>query len=190
MAKRFPIPEFDHDELKSLDWTAPDLLDAAAAARIIAAAGGGDTSVYGAYPVAASDAFLEALSVRGEHRHAVLCVMPAAGVRMLGRSYAWKVQRAMAATGVDGPPTELLVDWKTPRPMNTRLGPGDGIASPAAVMYLVLVHRYSDWWVANRTIADNEWSGSSGNGFRVLSCDNDEFNDFHSAVVSFEWGDS
>ena len=107
MAKRFPIPEFDHDELKSLDWTAPDLLDAAAAERIIAAAGGGDTSVYGAYPVAASDAFLEALSVRGEHRHAVLCVMPATGVRMLGRSHAWKVQCAMAAPGVDAPPTEL-----------------------------------------------------------------------------------
>ena len=190
MAKRFPIPEFDHDELKSLDWTAPDLLDGAAAARIVEAAGSGDTSVYGAYPVAASDAFLDPLSVRGEHRHAVLCVMPAAGVRMLGRSYAWKIQRAMVAPGVDGPPAELLVDWKTPRPMNTRLGPGDGIASPAAAMYLVLVHRYSDWWVSNRTIADNEWAGSSGNGFRVLSCDNDEFDDFHSAVVSFEWGDS
>lgn len=190
MAKRFPIPEFDHDELKSLDWTAPELLDAAAAARIIEAAGGGDTSVYGAYPVAASDAFLEALSVRGAHRHAILCVMPAAGVRMLGRSYAWKIQRAMAAPGVDAPPAELLVDWKTPRPMNTRLGPGGGIASPAAAMYLVLVHRYSDYWVANRTIADNEWSGSSGSGFRVLSCDNDEFDDFHSAVVSFEWDDS
>ena len=190
MAKRFPIPEFDHDELKSLDWTAPELLDGAAAARIIEAAGGGDTSVYGAYPVAASDAFLEALSVRGEHRHVVLCVMPAAGVRMLGRSYAWKIQRAMAAPGVDAPSTELLVDWKTPRPMNTRLGPGDGIVSPAAAMYLGLVHRYSDYWVANRTIADNEWSGASGNGFRVLSCDNDEFDDFHSAVVSFEWDDS
>ena len=190
MAKRFPIPEFDHDELKSLDWTAPDLLDAPAAARILAAAGRGDTSVHGAYPVAASDAFLDSLSVRGEHRHAVLCVMPATGVRMLGRSYAWKIQRAMATTGADGPSTALLVDWKTPRPMNTRLGPADGIASPAAAMYLVLVHRYSDWWVANRTIADNEWSGSSGNGFRVLSCDNDEFDDFHSAVVSFEWGDS
>ncbi len=190
MAKRFPIPEFDHDALKSLDWTAPDPLDAAAAARVVAAAESGDASAYGAYAVAASDAFLDSLSVRGEHRHAVLCVMPAAGVRMLGRSCAWKIQRAMAAPGVDGPPAALLVDWKTPRPMNTRLGPGDGIASPAAAMYLVLAHRYADWWVANRTIADNEWPGSSGHGFRVLSCDNDEFDDFHSAVVSFEWGGS
>ena len=190
MAKRFPIPEFDHDELKSLDWTAPELLDLEAAERIVEAAGSGDTSVYGAYPIAVSEAFLDSLAVRGDHRHAVLCVMPATGVTMLGRSYAWKIQRAMAATAVDGPSTGLLVDWKTPRPMNTRLGPGEGTASPAAAMYVVLVHRFSDYWVANRTIADNEWTGPSGNGFRVLSGDSDEYDDFHSSVVSFYWGDS
>ena len=190
MAKRFPIPEFDHDELKSLDWTMPDLLDLRAAARLVEAAGNGDTSVYGAYPVAASAAFLDSLSVRGDHRHAVLCVMPPDGVTMLGRSYAWKIQRAMVAPAVDGPSTRLLLDWKTPRPMNTRLGPEEGGPSPATAMYLVLVHQYSDYWVANRTIADNEWSGPSGNGFRVLSADSDEFNDFHSSVVSFDWGDA
>ena len=190
MAKRFPIPEFDHDALKSLDWTAPELLDPEAAARIVDAARDGDTSVHGAYPVAASDAFLDSLPVRGGHRHAVLCVMPAAGVRMLGRSYAWKIQRAMAAPGVDGPAAGLLLDWKTPRPMNTRLGPEAGVASPAAAMYLVLAHRYSDHWVANRTIADNAWAGPAGGGFRVLSCDNDEIDDFHASVVSFEWGEA
>ena len=190
MAKRFPIPEFDHDELKSLDWTAPEPLDLEAAARIVEAADSGDTSAYGAYPVAASDAFLDSLSVRGDRAHAILCVMPAAGVTMLGRSYAWKIQRAMAATGVDGPATGLLVDWKTPRPMNTRLGPEEGVAAPAAALYLVLVHQYSDYWVANRTIADNAWTGPSGNGFRVLSADNEEYDDFHSSVVSFYWGDS
>lgn len=190
MAKRFPIPEFDHDQLKSLDWTAPDLIGLEAAARIVEAAGSGDTSAYGAYPVAATDAFLDSLSVRGDHRHAMLCVMPAAGVRMLGRSYAWSIQRAMAAPGADGASTELLLEWKTPRPMNTRLGPEEGIAAPAAAMYLVLVHQYSDYWVANRTIADNAWTGPSGHGFRVLSCDNDEIDDFHSSVVSFDWGDS
>ena len=190
MAKRFPIPAFDHDELKSLDWTAPDLLDLGAAARIVEAAGNGDTSVYGAYPVAASDAFLDALSVRGDHRHAVLCVMPSTGVTMLGRSYAWKIQRAMAASTVDGPSTQFLLDWKTPRPMNTRFGPEDGVPSPASAMYLVLAHQYSDYWVANRTIADNAWAGFSGNGFRVLSADSGEFDDFHSSVVSFDWGDA
>ena len=190
MAKRFPIPEFDHDELKSLDWDAPKLLDLQAAARIVEAAGSGDASVYGAYPVAASDAFLDSLSVHGDHRHAVLCVMPAAGVRVLGRSYAWKIQRAMAAPTVDGPSTGLLLDWKTPRPMNTRLGPEAGTDSPSASMYLVLAHHYSDYWVANRTIADNAWTGASGNGFRVLSCDNEEIDDFHASVVSFEWGDA
>ena len=190
MAKRFPIPAFDHDELKSLDWTAPDLLDLEAAARIVEAADNGDTSVYGAYPVAASDAFLDALSVRGDHRHAVLCVMPSTGVTMLGRSYAWKIQRAMAASTVDGPSTQFLLDWKTPRPMNTRFGPEDGVPSPASAMYLVLAHQYSDYWVANRTIADNAWAGFSGNGFRVLSADSGEFDDFHSSVVSFDWGDA
>ena len=190
MAKRFPIPEFDHDELKSLDWTAPALLDLAAAARIVEAAGNGDTSAYGAYPVAANDAFLDSHSVRGEHRHAVLCVMPATGVRVLGRSYAWKIQRAVAATAVDGSPAQLLLDWKTPRPMNTRLGPEEGTSSPAAAMYLVLVHQYSDYWVANRTIADNAWTGPSGNGFRVLAADSDEFDDFHASVVTFDWGNA
>ena len=190
MAKRFPIPEFDHDELKSLDWTAPELLDLEAAARLVEAAGGGDTSACGAYPVAASGAFLDSLSVRGDHRHAVLCVIPAAGVRVLGRSHAWKIQRAMAAPDVAGSSTELLLDWKTPRPMNTRFGPEEGIASPAAAMYLVLAHQYSDYWVANRTIADNAWASPSGNGFRVLSCDNDEIGDFHASVVSFYWGDT
>ena len=190
MAKRFPIPEFDHDELKSLAWTAPELLDLEAAAQIVEAAGNGDTSAYGAYPVAASDAFLDSLSVRGDRRHAMLCVMPAAGVTMFGRSYAWKIQRAMVAAGVDGPSTGLLLDWKTPRPMNTRLGPEMGVAAPVAAVYLVLAHRYSDYWVANRTIADDEWTSPSGNGFRVLSADNEEYDDFHSSVVSFYWGDS
>ena len=190
MAKRFPIPEFDHDALKSLDWTAPDLLDLEAATRIVEAAGNGDTSVHGAYPVAASEAFLDALSVRGDHRHAVLCVMPATGVTMIGRSHAWNIQRAIAAPSVDGPATELLLDWKTPRPMNTRLGPEDGVASPAAAMFLVLAHQYSTWWVANRTIADNEWTGPSGHGFRVLSGDAEEYDDFHASVISFCWGDS
>ena len=188
MAKRFPIPEFDHDELKSLDWIAPDLLDLEAAARVVEAAENGDTSVHGAYPVA-NEAFLDSLSVRGDHRHAILCVMPAAGVRVLGRSYAWKIQRAMAAPAVDGPSGQLLLDWKTPRPMNTRLGPEEGVPSPAAAMYLVLAHRYADYWLANRTIVDNAWSGQSGHGFRVLSSDNEEFSDFHSSVVCFDWSD-
>ena len=188
MAKRFPIPEFDQEELKSLPWRPPELLDPDAAARIVEAAGDGDASVYGAYPVVATGALFDSLPVRGDHRHALLCVMPATGVRMVGRSYAWKIQRAVAATGVDGPAEALVVDWKTPRPMNTRLGPADGIGSPAAVMYVVLVHRYSDYWVANRTIADNAWQSPSGNGFRVLSSDNDEYDDFHASVISFDWG--
>ena len=190
MAKRFPIPEFDHDELKSLDWNVPELLDLEAAASLVEAASNGDTSAYGAYPVAASDAFFDCLSVRGDHRHAVLCVMPASGAKVLGRSYSWKIQRAMAAPAADGPSTGLLLDWKTPRPMNTRLGPEAGMDSPAASMYLVLAHQYSDYWVANRTIADNGWTGPSGSGFRVLSCDNDEIDDFHASVVSFDWGDA
>ena len=190
MAKRFPIPEFDHDELKSLDWTPPAMLDAAAAARIAEAAGRGDTTVYGAYPVAASDAFFDALGIRGDHRHAVMCVMPADGVTMTGRSYAWKIQRLVATDGVHEPAPRILVDWKTPRPMNTRLGPAEGIPSPATTLYLLPVHRYSDYWVANRTILDNRWAGTSGNGFRMVSCDSDENDDFHAAVITFEWNDA
>ena len=107
-----------------------------------------------------------------------MCVVPASGVTMTGRSHAWKIQRLLATSSVNGPSPEVLADWKTPRPMNTRLGPLDGIASPAATLYLLPLHRYSDYWVANRTIADNHWAGASGNGFRVLSCDSDENDDF------------
>ena len=106
---------------------------------------------------------------------------------MVGRSHAWKIQRAVAATSVDGPADTFLVDWKTPRPMNTRLGPAEGVVSPATAMYVVLVHQYSDYWVANRTIADNAWKSASGHGFRVLSSDNDEYGDFHASVISFDW---
>ena len=188
MAKRFPIPEFDHDELKSLVWTPPELLDGTAAARIVEAAGRGDASAYGAYAVAASDALLDALGVRGDHRHAVMCVMPATGVTMTGRSYAWKIQRLVATAGVHEPSPTILVDWTTPRPMNTRLGPEEGIPSPAATLYLVPVNQYSDHWIANRTILDNQWAGTAGrNGFRVLSCDSDDNDDFHAVVATFEW---
>ena len=189
MAKRFPIPEFDHEELKSLQWTPPALLDPAAAERIVEAAADGDASAFGAFPVRASEAFLDSHRVRGDHRHAIMCVMPGSGVTMTGRSHAWKIQRLLATNSVNGPSPEVLVDWKTPRPMNTRLGPLEGIASPAATLYLLPVHRYSDYWVANRTIADNHWAGACGNGFRVLSCDSDENEDFHASVVTFDWSD-
>ena len=189
MAKRFPLPEFDHNELKGLDRAAPDLLDREAAARIVEAAGEGDASVYGAYPVAASDPFLDSSLCawrppsRAPVRHAV-------GRGRDARTLACLEDPAGGSGGRrGGPPAHLLLDWRTPRPMNTRLGPEEGIASPVAAMYVVLLHRYSDHRVANRTVADNRWKGASGNGFRVLSCDNDESDDFHASVISFDWAD-
>ena len=131
MATRFPVPEFDYEELKGRDYHEPVTVDAAEANRLAAAAAAGDTAVFGAYPVAASDAFFDVLDVRDGHRTAVLCLLPASGVTMMGRSHAWRRQRVAVVDGVPGDSPSLLAEWKTPRPMNTRLGPQNGVGAPA-----------------------------------------------------------
>ncbi len=187
MAKRFPIPEFDHDSLKGLEWAAPSPIAADEVARLTGAAASEDASAYGAYTMPVDDAVFDALAVRGDHKYAALCLVPSGGVTMMGRSYAWFIQRLFV---LDVPPradAQALLTWKTPRPMNTRLGPEDGVAAPAAALCLVSGHGYSDYWIGNRMLVDTQWQPASGNGFRVMWCDGDERNDFHSVVVSFSW---
>jgi hypothetical protein len=188
MAKRFPIPEFEYEELRGRAWTPPSCIDAGEAARLRAAAKSGDTGAFGAYPVQAPDAFFDALNVRGEHRTAVLCLLPAAGVTMLGRSHAWKRQRVAVVDGVPDAAPRLLAQWKTPRPMNTRLGPEDGAPAPGAALTLVFGHLFADHWVGNRVAVDAGWAPESGEGLRVLSSDDASQDDFHCAVMTFRWG--
>jgi len=188
MAKRFPIPEFEYEELKGIAWTAAPLLDPGEVQARADAAAGGDSSACGAWPVAVDDGYFDALNVRGDHRTAVTCVLPASGVTVTGRSHAWNVQGVMATEGMPRAGAALLFQWKTPRPMNTRLGPENGIPAPASVLTLVSGHRFDDHWIGNRCAVDASWHPPEGEGFRVLWCDDAVRNDFHCAVVSFTWG--
>ena len=187
MAKRFPVPKFDYEDLKSLDWQAPSPIAAADAARLIDSAAQGDASSYGAYPMAVDDDVFDALDVRGDHRHAALCLLPAGGATMTGRSHAWKIQRLVALQAPPHADAPLLIEWKTPRPMNTRLGPENGVAAPAQALCLVAGNRYSDYWIGNRLMVDNDWRPPSGSGFRVMWSDSDDRDDFHADVVTFAW---
>ena len=183
MWQRFPIPPFDRNPFKDMDWQAPAYLTEAAIAGKIAA------GAHGAYPVMPGDDFFAKLDVRSAHRHALLCVLPETEVRVLGRSYAWPIQRAWIVDSLDSANLKVIADWRTLRPMNTRLGPDDGIAHGGGAVYLVTAHGHGDHWIGNRTIVDNGWDGDAvGSGCRVLSAANEDSRDFHDCNVSFTWG--
>ncbi|MHA1152084.1 MAG: hypothetical protein ACTSQ7_05350 [Alphaproteobacteria bacterium] len=182
MWQRFPIPEFDRDPFKNMDWQAPTFLTESEIAEKIAA------GAHGAYPVMPGDDFFARLDVRGVRRHALLCVMPATEVRILGRSYAWPIQRAWILDSLEPGKLHVLADWKTPRPMNNRLGPEDGMVHGGGAVYLMTATGHSDHWIGNRTIADNgRDGGAAGHGFRVLSSASEDSRDFHDCNVSFAW---
>lgn len=183
MWQRFPVPPFDRNPFKDMDWRAPVLLSEAEIAEKIAA------GAHGAYPIMPGEDFLAKLNVHGEHRHALLCVLPETEVHVLGRSYAWPIQRAWIVDSLDPGSFNLIADWKTPRPMNNRLGPDDGIVHLGGTVYLVTARAHGDHWIGNRTLADNSWdSGGADNGFRVLSSASEDSRDFHDCNVSFAWG--
>ena len=76
MSKRFPIPEFDRDRYKNLEWSAPRLLSKVEQEKLIAAARAGDEKAYGCYPVQADAAFFDRFRLVGPHRHVVMCLVP------------------------------------------------------------------------------------------------------------------
>jgi hypothetical protein len=184
---RFPIPDFAYAQFKDREWSPPSLLAEPEIERLTAAHRSGDSSVYGCHPVMPPDSFLDRFALRGDHRHALLCLLPQAGARMVGRSHAWFINRALVVDSLDPARLSVIADWKTPRPMNTRLGPDDGI-DVGGVLYAVCSHRFADHWLVNRTLTDNEWEGDAGTtGCRILSASDDEVNDFHHANLTFEW---
>jgi len=176
MSKRFPIPAFDYERFKNMDW-APPALPAPAAG-----AGKG----VGAYPVAADAAFYERFRLRGPHQHAVMCVLPKGGARLVGRSHAWAIQYALIVDSLDAAAAKVLYEWKTPRPMNTRLGPDNGVALATEVVYAVCAHRYADYWIVNRTLIDDRRAATPP-GYAVTSTSDDSINDFHACNLSFSW---
>ncbi len=118
---------------------------------------------------------------------AVGCQLPDTTVQMSGNSFAWPIQRVVVTDSLNPSQCTILADWTTPRPMNTRLGPDDGITISANQVYVLIGHKIADYWVANRLIVDNEWKPQHGNGIRILSSSESEIHDFHDAVVYFTW---
>lgn len=174
-AKRFPVPEFDRHELKNLDWIAP---------QIEAGPAGG---ALGCVAVNASPDYYARFDFRGEHLLAVACTLPDTPVAISGNSYAWPIHRAVITDSLDAESCQVIADWKTPRPMNTRFGPDAGITVSSRQAYVLIGHQVADYWVANRIMLDLEWAGNTQNSFRILSSSETEINDFHDAVVYFEW---
>ena len=186
MSKRFPIPAFDRDRYKNMEWAAPRLLSQAEHATLLERATAGEPGAAGSYPVAADDAFYDRFALRGPHRHAVMCVLPRTQVRLVGRSWAWPIQRAVLVDSLDASRAKVLHEWKTPRPMNTRLGPDDGVTLEGGVVYALLGHLYSDYWIANRTLQDLQGI-TRGKGFAVVSASDDDNHDFHACNLAFTW---
>ena len=185
MSKRFPIPKFDRDAYKNMEWQPPRKVGAEEQAKLIAAARGGDASVLGCYAVDADDAFYERFAIRGPNRHVTLCLLPPGGARLVGRSWAWYTQRALLVDSLDPAKARVLHDWTTPRPMNTRLGPDAGVEVEGGVVYAVFGHRYADHWIPNRVMQDAR--GADGRGYTVVSNSDDTNNDFHACNLAFSW---
>lgn len=188
MSKRFPIPEFEYEQFKNMEWNPPVWVSTQDQARLLEAHKAGDSETCGCYPVQASSAFYDTFKLRGEHRHAVMCVLPNASVTVVGRSHAWARQRVVIVDSLDAADCRVLHEWSTPRPMNTRLGPDDGVNLNGGVVYAVFGHSFADYWIANRIIADNGPNGAAaGRGFRILSASDDDINDFHACNLTFSW---
>ena len=185
---RFPVPAYDFKPFKDLSWSAPSYLSADEMQSRTDAQASGDAGAYGCHAVEAPSALFEKFNVRGEHCHAVMCVTPSSDIHILGRSYAWWNQRALILDSLDPAAATAVFDWRTPRPMNTRLGPDDGVTVSGGIHYVISSHMYDDHWLANRTITDNDWDGGDADGgFRVLGASKDDANEFCECNLSFTW---
>ena len=184
MSKRFPIPAFDYEQFKNLEWKAPLYLAPEQQERMIEASRSSDAVGWGT--VQANDAFYERFNLRGENRQVVMCLTPRRELKLVGRSHAWAIQQALVVDSIDAARAKVICEWKTPRPMNTRLGPEDGITVAGGLLYVVCSHRYSDYWLVNRTLVE-EQGFRGGAGIGVLSASDDDINDFHACNVWFSW---
>ena len=173
---RFPFPAFDHKALRGLDWSAPAYLSSDDIAAKAAEEGAS-----GAFPFQPDAALLEKFDIQGEHCHAYLCCVPA-GAQMLGRSYSWWLQRALVIDSLDPASLNVIADWRTPRPMNTRFGPEDGIELSGGPLYVIASHGLADHWVGNRTLVEDV-----DGGFRILGTAKDDTANFHEFVLTFSW---
>ena len=185
MSKRFPVPEFDRDAFKNRPWAARELLDAAAQSGLRDAARRQEAGALGGHDIEVDPALAAKYGFEGPHLHAVLCVLPQAPVHMLGRSWAWPIQRALVLDGSDAASARVLADWTTTRPMCTRLGPDNGITLAGGPVVVLMGNRVGTRWISNRTLISNDGAGA-GSGFSVISACGEE-NDFHACNLTFTW---
>ncbi|MGI9406885.1 MAG: hypothetical protein ACR2O4_11000 [Hyphomicrobiaceae bacterium] len=185
--KRFPVPEFDYRSLKGLTYAPPKAISSDDASRIVEAANASDASAAGGYAVEPDPALLERLSFAGDVRQMILCALPGDDRHLLARSNAWFNQQVFVLDA-NAEKGEILFDWQTPRPNNTRLGPEDGVALDRSVIYLLSGRVLDDHTRGNRLIIDADWDPGDGRqGFRVLAgCDEGEDN-FHDSYFELSW---
>ncbi|MEP6655665.1 MAG: hypothetical protein ABJC33_00430 [Betaproteobacteria bacterium] len=186
MSKRFPVPAFDYERFKNMDWIPPTLLTPAEQEQKLSAVRSGAGDGFGGFHVQADSRFYERFNLRGPHQHAVMCLLPQREVRLVGRSHAWAIQHALVVDSLDADRSKVLYEWKTPRPMNTRLGPDNGVTFAGDVVYVVCSHGYADYWIVNRTLVDDRRSTAEP-GFGVISASDDSINDFHACNLAFNW---
>ncbi len=185
---RFPVPEFDHKALKDLSWTPPTFLGTKEVAAWIKDHEAGAAEANGCAAVEAPQGLFEKFDIQGEHCHVVMCITPSAEVQVLGRSYAWWNQRILLLASIDPAEMKVLFDWRTPRPMNTRLGPESGVTVPGGIYYVISCHMFDDYWIANRTLMDNDWcEDAATSGFRILGTSKDAADEFCESCLSFTW---
>jgi len=144
VSKRFPVPEFDRDLFKNLPWAEPRALSAAAASSLATTAQKGDAKAVGGHPVLLGAELAAKFGFHMEGKPAIMCVLPTAEVRLMARSWAWPIQRAVVVDSLDPKTANVVADWHTPRPMNTRLGPDAGIVVDKKVLYVLCGHQYGD----------------------------------------------
>lgn len=186
MSKRFPIPDFDRDQFKNMSWTSPALIGMEEQARLINACAQGDAGVAGAYPVSVPPAFADSLGLSGDHLHALMCLLPQGRIHLVGRSWAWPIQRAVVLDSLIPSSAKTLADWTTPRPMNTRLGPQEGIEVDSPVHFVIFAHRIGQGWVGNRTLHQLT-TDAHGGSLELMSACSEDVNDFHACNLTFQW---
>ena len=174
-AKRFPVPEFERHSLKNLQWTTPVIES------------GPNHDEHCGVAVNASPQLYEKFKFRSDDFTAIACTLPNVPITVSGNSFAWPIQRVVIVDSLEADSCQVIADWTTPRPMNTRLGPDGGVTVNATEVYVLCGHKVADHWIPNRIMLDNAWTGSLDNGYRVLSSSETEINDFHDAVIYFEW---
>ena len=185
--KRFPVPTFDYAPLKGRAYERPATISSGEAQKIVAGAANGQADLAGGYFVEPDPALLGTLDYRGEFQDMAMCVLPDVGAKLVGNSYAWFNQRAFILDA-NSQDANTVFNWRTPRPMNTLLGPEEGVVLEHRIVFLLSGRIVSDYTRGNRVMIDDAWTPPEGRaGFRVIAACDDGEDNFHESCFEFSW---